>query len=88
MSEQVTKPYRVLVGSFQQADENGQLNEFSRGDQIRLTEAEAAEHPGTFEPWGVVEPVAPSDASTTEAAEPAAAGVDEKAPPAATSRKK
>lgn len=52
MSEKkVTFPYRVLVGSFQHPDADGIVQEFSRGDQVRMTEAEAAQHGDALEPW-------------------------------------
>lgn len=55
----MSKPFRCLVGSFQQLNsETGKLDEFSRGDMIRLTDEEAAAHPGSFEPWNAVEPEA------------------------------
>lgn len=60
----MNKPYRVLVGSFQQRDEDGQKNEFSRGDLVRLTDEEAAEAGDAVEPWGdpapAIVPAAPA----------------------------
>lgn len=47
------QPYRVLVGSYRLADEDGEVNEYSRGDLIRLTDAEVAANPNAFEPWRV-----------------------------------
>lgn len=45
------KPYRVLVGSLQQVDDDGNTNEYSRDDQVWLTEEEAAASGDAVEPW-------------------------------------
>lgn len=60
--------YRVLVGSFQQADENGQVQEFSRDDQVWLTDEAAAAAGDAVEPWSVaaVTQVVTADRTDTE----------------------